>query len=655
MTPKRPVYPFAALVGQELLKKALILNAINPRLGGVLVRGEKGTAKSTAARGLAALLPPIPMVANCPFHCHPEEANLRCDACRERLARGEALPVRLRPMPVVDLPLGTTEDRLLGSIDLERAIKSGEKHFEAGLLAAANRGILYVDEVNLLDDHLVDVLLDAAAMGVNVVEREGISFEHPARFILVGTMNPEEGELRPQLLDRFGLCVEVMGLANLDDRMAVVTRRLAYEDSPEDFAGNWEADQERRRENIIAAKERLSRVTYPPEILRLISMICLDQGVDGHRADIYMLKAAQTLAAYHGREEVLPFDVREAALLVLPHRRRRQPFGDARLDQDKLEETFKKFQEEQDSEPPVPPGPAPLAENTAPGEDKTLIGEVTQAPGDPFEIKPLELAPSRQVRKAPGSRTRTRSENRTGRYVRATPTPPAMPDLALDATLRAAAPYQAVRHKGNLALAIADPDLRHKVRERKIGRHILLVVDASGSMGTSERMRETKAAILSLLMDAYRRRERVGLVVFQGEKAVTALPFTHSIEVAQRYLRDLPTGGKTPLPHGLAMAVDLIKKERAKYPKDAFLLVLISDGKANISLTGKPAMTEVKELAMQIGALGINALVLNTERFAPCLDVGGLPEISQMMKAAYYSIEKLRGRDIVTHIGEAWG
>jgi magnesium chelatase subunit D len=652
MTPKRPVYPFAALVGQELLKKALILNAINPRLGGVLVRGEKGTAKSTAARGLAALLPPIPMVANCPFHCHPEQPELMCDHCRERFGRGEALPVRHRPMPVVDLPLGTTEDRLLGSIDLERAIKSGEKHFDPGLLATANRGILYVDEVNLLDDHLVDVLLDAAAMGLNVVEREGISFEHPARFILVGTMNPEEGELRPQLLDRFGLCAEVTGLPNLEDRMAVVTRRLAYEEDPEDFATQWEADQEALRENIVSARERLARVTYPLEILRLISMICLDQGVDGHRADIYMLKAAQTLAAYRGHEEVLPEDVREAALLVLPHRRRRQPFGDTRLDQDKLEETFKKFQEEQE-EAYVPPGPPSPAEAAPPGEGKALRGEVTAPPDDPFAVAPLELPPSRQVRNAPGSRTRTRSDNQTGRYVRATPVPPATPDLALDATLRAAAPYQALRDKGNLALAIADPDLRHKVRERKIGRHILLAVDASGSMGAQERMRETKAAILSLLLDAYQRRERVGLVVFQGEQAVAALPFTHSIEIAQRYLRDLPTGGKTPLPHGLALALDLIKKERAKYPKDAFLLVLITDGKANISLTGKVPMTEVKELAVQVNTLGINSLILNTERYwheASCL-----PEISRMMGAAYYTIDKLKARDLVSRIGLALG
>jgi len=653
MTPKRPVYPFAALVGQELLKKALILNAINPLLGGVLVRGEKGTAKSTAARGLAELLPPIPMVAGCPFQCHPEQMELMCDACRHRCAQDEKLPVRSRPMPVVDLPLGTTEDRLLGTIDLEKAIKTGEKHFEPGLLAAANRGILYVDEVNLLDDHLVDVLLDAAAMGVNVVEREGISFEHPARFILVGTMNPEEGELRPQLLDRFGLCVEITGLPNLDDRMAVVTRRLDYEDNPEDFAKQWEADQERLRENILRARERLAHVAYTPEILRLITMICLDQEVDGHRADIYMLKAAQTLAAHHDREEVLAEDVREAALLVLPHRRRRQPFGDTRLDQDRLEDTFKKFQEEQEAAS-VPPGPPPATEAAPADEGKSLLGEVTTAPADPFPVEPLELPHERLIRNTPGSRTRTRSDNRTGRYVRATPTPPAAPDLALDATLRAAAPYQCRRDRTNLALAITDPDLRHKVRERKIGRHILFVVDASGSMGAKDRMRETKAAILSLLLDAYRRRERVGLVVFQGKKAVNPLPFTHSIEIAQRYLRDLPTGGKTPLPHGLALALDLIKRERLKHPKDAYLLVLITDGKANVPLTdGNLAMAEVRDLAAQVRTLGINSLILNTERFwheASCL-----PEISRLMGASYYTIDKLKARDLVSRVGEALG
>ena len=277
-----------------------------------------------------------------------------CDACAKRLAQGEILPRRDRPMPVVDLPLGTTEDRLLGTIDLEAAIKSGEKHFEPGLLAAANRGILYVDEVNLLDDHLVDVLLDAAAMGVNVVEREGISFVHPARFILVGTMNPEEGELRPQLLDRFGLCVEVTGLHHLEARMAVVERRLAFEADPEGFAAGWQGEQQIIRQGILRARERLPRVSFSHDLLRLITAICVDQGVDGHRADIFMLKVAQTLAAYRGREAVSPADVRQVATLVLPHRLRRKPFSESEMDENRLEETFRKHAEAMEPRPAEP-------------------------------------------------------------------------------------------------------------------------------------------------------------------------------------------------------------------------------------------------------------------------------------------------------------
>ena len=654
MTTKRPVYPFAALVGQEKLKKALILNAVNPLIGGVLIRGEKGTAKSTAARGLAELLPPMAMVAGCPFHCDPDASEMMCDSCRRRLAQGEVLPRRQRPMPVVDLPLGTTEDRLLGTIDLEKAIKSGEKHFEPGLLAAANRGILYVDEVNLLDDHLVDVLLDAAAMGVNVVEREGISFTHPASFILVGTMNPEEGELRPQLLDRFGLCVEIRGLENLEARMDVVQRRLAYEADPEGFAGQWQADQEELRQAIISARERLPEVRSTDDILRLISLICLDQGVDGHRADIYMLKVAQTLAAYYGRSQVSDADVRQAAELVLPHRLRRQPFSDAQMDQQKLEESFKKHHEEQEQRRTAQPSPPPGASSGDP-EEVHLIGESTVAPGDPFAVRPLELPPDRRTKKAPGSRTRARTEDKTGRYVRPTLHKAGPPDLALDATLRAAAPYQKMRHKGNLALAIAEPDLRYKVREKRIGRHILFVVDASGSMGADRRMAETKAAILSLLLDAYQKRERVGLVVFRGREAKVALPFTHSVDLARKYLVHLPTGGKTPLPHALKTAYDLLKTEKTKNPQDAFLLVLITDGKANISLSGGPPMSEAKALAGQLKTLGVNALVLDTEKFAPCLDLGGLPELNQALGGQYHNLETIRAQDVVSHISAALG
>jgi magnesium chelatase subunit D len=653
MTPKRPVYPFAALVGQERLKKALILNAVNPLIGGVLIRGEKGTAKSTAARGLAELLPLIAMVAGCPFHCHPEQIELMCDSCRRRREAGEVLPRRDRPMAVVDLPLGTTEDRLLGTIDLEKAIKSGEKHFEPGLLAAANRGILYVDEVNLLDDHLVDVLLDAAAMGVNVVEREGISFIHPALFILVGTMNPEEGELRPQLLDRFGLCVEVTGLHNLPARMDVVSRRLAFEADPEGFAAQWLREQEVIRQAILAARERLPQVRYADDILRLITLICLDQGVDGHRADIYMLKVAQTLAAYRGREEVRDADVREAAELVLPHRLRRKPFSESEMDENKLEESFRKHQEEKEPRPAAEPGPPPAGSSPG-GEEVALIGEASVAPGATFPVRPLDLPQDRQSRKAPGSRTRARSEDRTGRYVRPTLHQAVAGDLAIDATLRAAAPQQSLRQKGNLALAVADPDRRYKVREKRIGRHILFVVDASGSMGADRRMAETKAAILSLLIDAYQKRERVGLIVFRGQEAKVALPFTHSVEMAQRYLTHLPTGGKTPLPHALKVAHELLQQEKARHPQDAFLLVLITDGRANISLRRENSpMAEVKELAAQFPALGVSSLILDTEPFAPCLDLGCLPELSRIMNGRYHSIQSLRAPEVVARVTAA--
>jgi magnesium chelatase subunit D len=389
-------------------------------------------------------------------------------------------------------------------------------------------------------------------------------------------------------------------------------------------------------------------------MLRLITAICVDQGVDGHRADIYMLKVAQTLAAYRGRAEVAAPDVREAARLVLPHRLRRQPFNDAEMDENKLEETFRKHAEEMEQRQPGQPTPPP-GSSSQEAEEISLVGEATVAPGATFLVQPLELERDRQTRKAPGTRTRARSEDHTGRYVRPTPVRSAAPDLALDATLRAAAPYQALREKGNLAIAVTESDLRYKVREKRIGRHILFVVDASGSMGAEQRMAETKAAILSLLIDAYQQRERVGLIVFRGREARVALPFTHSVELAQRYLTVLPTGGKTPLPHALRVAHELLQQEQARHPKDAFLLVIITDGKANVSLArdGAP-VAEARELAAQIRSLGINSLVLDTERFAPCLDLGFLPELSQILRGRYHSIETLRAPEVVARIGETW-
>lgn len=340
MRDARPAYPFTAIVGQELMKLALTLNAINPRLGGALIRGEKGTAKSTAVRALANLLPETLAVQGCAYGCDPAAREV-CEDCASRRAAGNGeLPVSPRRVRVVDLPVGATEDRVVGSLDLERAVSEGVKRFEPGVLARANGNILYVDEVNLLDDHVVDALLDAAAMGVNVVEREGVSHAHPARFTLIGTMNPEEGELRPQLLDRFGLCVEVAGVADMAARVDILTRLEAFEAGPESFCESWSAEEEALRRTIREARERLPRVTASGEVRREIARASLELGVDGHRADLTMLKAAKTLAALRGREEVEASDVREAATLALPHRMRRKPFQSVGVDASALGKLF---------------------------------------------------------------------------------------------------------------------------------------------------------------------------------------------------------------------------------------------------------------------------------------------------------------------------
>ena len=330
------VFPFTAIVGQERMKRALVLNAISPMIGGVLIRGERGTAKSTAVRALAALLPEIEVVADCPFNCAPHRPELMCDHCRERLASGETLPMATRRTRFVDLPVSATEDRVVGTLDIEKAIKLGERHFEPGVLAAANRGVLYVDEVNLLDDHVVDLLLDSAAMGVNVVEREGISFSHPSRFILVGTMNPEEGELRPQLLDRFALCVDITGIPEPDARVEILRRRVEYEANADGFVSEWQGAEGLLSERIAEARELLPQVTYETRDLYAIAQLTSEMDVDGHRADIVILKTALAQAAFEGRQRICEADILVAAELALPHRLRRKPFEDTEAKLEKL-------------------------------------------------------------------------------------------------------------------------------------------------------------------------------------------------------------------------------------------------------------------------------------------------------------------------------
>ncbi len=344
------IYPFTAIVAQERMKRALILNAVDTRIGGVLIRGERGTAKSTAARALAALLPKVKVVEDCRFGCDPDNPNTWCTECRERAANAQELPFEIKPIPFVNLPVSATEDRVVGTLDIEQAIQKGERHFEAGVLAGANRGLLYIDEVNLLDDHVVDLLLDSAAMGMNIVEREGISFSHPARFILVGTMNPEEGDLRPQLLDRFAFSVDITGIHDAHERVLIMERNIAFEANPEAFRTEWMPKEEELSEQIAQARKLVGDVHYTRRDLLSIAALTASLNVDGHRADIIILKAARAQAAFEGRTSVTDHDIALAAELALPHRIKRGPFYQAEVTAEQLQERIENLVGQQSAE-----------------------------------------------------------------------------------------------------------------------------------------------------------------------------------------------------------------------------------------------------------------------------------------------------------------
>ncbi|MBN1667075.1 MAG: ATP-binding protein [Anaerolineales bacterium] len=338
------IYPFTAIVGQERMRRALILNAVDPRIGGVLIRGERGTAKSTAARALAELLPLVKTIRGCRFGCDPERPTTWCTECRERSERGAELPVDLAPTPFVNLPVSATEDRVVGTLDIEKAIQKGERHFEPGVLATANRGLLYIDEVNLLDDHVVDLLLDSAAMGMNIVEREGISFSHPARFILVGTMNPEEGDLRPQLLDRFALSVDIRGIRDARERVQIMERNLAFERDPDSFYQHWLGQEKELSQQIERARQLVRKVTYTKRDLLSIAALSASLNVDGHRSDLVILKAASAHAAFENRTAITERDIAIAAELAYPHRIKRGPFQQEDISFTELQERIEQLQ-----------------------------------------------------------------------------------------------------------------------------------------------------------------------------------------------------------------------------------------------------------------------------------------------------------------------
>ena len=572
-------YPFAAVVGHDDLRLALLLNAVHPAIGGVLVRGEKGTAKSTVVRALAALLPPVQAVSGCRFACDPGTPDPDCPDGPHSDGTAGTRAARL-----VELPVGATEDRLAGSVDLQRALTEGVSAFQPGLLATAHRGVLYVDEVNLLHDHLVDLLLDAAAMGRAHVERDGVSVSHAASFLLVGTMNPEEGELRPQLLDRFGLTVEVAASRAVEVRTEVVRRRLAFESDPAGFTDRWAGEDSALAERITAARTSLPDAELPDAELRRIATVCAAFEVDGMRADLVVARTALAHAAWRGAGTVTEQDVRVAARLALPHRRRRDPFDEPGLEEDQLEDALRDAAPNppDDAEPPDPPDGD--GAHTPAEQPPTGTGTGNGAGAQPDRPAPAPAAPLRtrllQVpgvgAGAPGRRSQARTG--IGRTVR--PSPVEGHGLHLLGTLTAAAPHQHARGRGGPGLLLHRDDLRRAVREGRESNLVLFAVDASGSMAARARMAAVSGAVLSLLRDAYQRRDRVGLVTFRGAGAEVVLSPTSAVDAAAVRLRSLRTGGRTPLAEGLLRCARVLATERLRDPARRPLLLVLTDGRA---------------------------------------------------------------------------
>ncbi|GAC1349037.1 MAG: putative cobaltochelatase [Vulcanimicrobiaceae bacterium] len=639
-------FPFAAIVGQDDLKDALLRIAVDPAIGGVLVTGTRGTAKSTAVRALADLLPPLEIVPGDAFN----RAPARGDQAREIVAT-----------PFVELPVGATEDRVIGSLDV-RALLAGDRRFEPGLLARANRGILYVDEVNLLPDHLVDVVLDAAATGINVVERDGASFAHDARIVLVGTMNPEEGELRPQLLDRFGLCVAIENDDDIDRRVEIVERRVAFDRDPAAFTACYDRATAAQRERVTRARVLLGDVTVERACLRRAAELALRARAEGMRADLTIVRTARAIAALDGRERVTEDDIERAAPAALAHRRREAAPG---------------------APPPAPPpknGPShdgiprqresqdkaerngrshDAAESDAVSRSRSLQGSASKGSGDTarpervFDIGTgADLvhdslhAPSRatsSVRRSVAARGRG-SADTTGGISRAVVS--ATSRISALGTLRAAA---TARYRASEpTLVIAPEHVRYVQRRGRSPQLVVFLVDASGSMAAAARMRAAKGAVCSLLATAYRRRDAVALVAFRGEDAETLVPPTRSAARAYRKLRTLATGGRTPLGRGLAHAHDLIAAHARREPATDVRLVIVSDARANAPAIG--ALDSAWHEAARLRLRGVRALCVDTE--SGRLRLGFAARLANELAAAYRHLDDCTERALGATVRE---
>lgn len=592
-----PPYPFSAIVGHDRLRLALLLCAVRPEIGGVLIRGEKGTAKSTAVRALAAVL-----------------------AQADASAR------------LVELPIGATEDRVVGSLDLQKVLKDGEHAFSPGLLSRAHGGVLYVDEVNLLGDHLVDVLLDAAAMGRVHVERDGVSHSHEARFVLIGTMNPEEGELRPQLLDRFGLAVDVQASRDVAVRSAVIRARLDYEADPAGFAASHAAADSEVAGRVAAARARVDAVVLPDAELRRIAALCAAFDVDGMRADLVIARTAVAHAAWRGAESVAEEDIRAAAELALPHRRRRDPFDEPGIDPAQLDDALSSTAGSDGGPEDDPPGggqsPDGQTESAAP-QNNSGVTRPAAPPAPSFRTRALTVP---GIGEGHAGR-RSRARNAAGAAVRAAGQDEPGHGVHLFATLLSAAE----RRDAPGPLRPDAGDVRRAVRVGREGNLVVFVVDASGSMAARDRMAAVGGAALSLLRDAYQRRDKVAVITFRADRATLVLPPTTSAHTAARRLAGLDTGGTTPLAEGLLAARDVVVRERARDDSRRPLVVVLTDGRAT---AGRDPLQRSRYAAAALAAEGAAAVVVDCETSFVRLGLAG--ELAAQLGAPVLRLEQLR-------------